>query len=104
MATIPPASTTMPGVSTAQEEAASLVNSFRVTAVAERLATHIEPGGQAQSSEFFSLCLSLARHFSYIIYLHFYFAEEAVALLFIAFFLFIFLAFFWKISAFAILK
>ncbi|XP_039055996.1 E4 SUMO-protein ligase PIAL2 isoform X2 [Hibiscus syriacus] len=46
---------------------ASVVNSFRVAAVAGRLATHTQSGRQPQSTEFFSLCLSLARGIDYAI-------------------------------------
>ncbi|KAK8284192.1 hypothetical protein V6Z12_D08G143700 [Gossypium hirsutum] len=59
--------TAVPPVASGQPISASVVNSFRVAAVAERLATHTQPGRQPQSSEFFSLCLSLARGIDYAI-------------------------------------
>ncbi|TYH58342.1 hypothetical protein ES332_D08G147800v1 [Gossypium tomentosum] len=59
--------TAVPQVASGQPISASVVNSFRVAAVAERLATHTQPGRQPQSSEFFSLCLSLARGIDYAI-------------------------------------
>ncbi|XVF51411.1 hypothetical protein PTKIN_Ptkin04bG0183200 [Pterospermum kingtungense] len=55
------------GLGAGQQISASVVNSFRVAAVAERLATHTQPGRQPHSSEFFSLCLSLARGIDYAI-------------------------------------
>ncbi|GMI95474.1 PROTEIN INHIBITOR OF ACTIVATED STAT LIKE 2 [Hibiscus trionum] len=55
------------GLGGGQQISASVVNSFRVAAVAERLATHTQPGRQPKSSEFFSLCLSLARGIDYAI-------------------------------------
>ncbi|KAL4323452.1 hypothetical protein GQ457_11G024730 [Hibiscus cannabinus] len=64
MTAVPPAAS---GIGAPQQISASLVNSFRVAAVAERLATHTQPGRQPQSSEFFSLCLSLARGIDYAI-------------------------------------
>ena len=57
MTAIPPAQVTVSGLEVGQQKTAS---------VAERLATHTQPGRQPHSSEFFSLRLSLARHFSYI--------------------------------------
>ncbi|TYI14652.1 hypothetical protein ES332_A08G135000v1 [Gossypium tomentosum] len=59
--------TAVPPAASGQPISASVVNSFRVAAVAERLATHTQPGRQPQSSEFFSLCLSLARGIDYAI-------------------------------------
>lgn len=44
-----------------QQMSASLANSFRVHAVAERLSLHIQPGFDSNPTEFFGLCLSLAR-------------------------------------------
>ncbi|XP_044487493.1 E4 SUMO-protein ligase PIAL2-like [Mangifera indica] len=47
---------------------ASLVNSVRVTAVAERLASHIlHPGTKSGIMEFFNLCVSLARGIDYAV-------------------------------------
>ncbi|CAN0841189.1 E4 SUMO-protein ligase PIAL2 [Linum grandiflorum] len=46
---------------------ASLVNSFRVIAVVDRLALHLQPGRETNSSEFFGLCLSLARGIDYAV-------------------------------------
>ncbi|XVE64772.1 hypothetical protein DITRI_Ditri07aG0128700 [Diplodiscus trichospermus] len=61
------AAATSSGLGVGQQLSASVANSFRVAAVAERLATHTQPGRQPQSSEFFSLCLSLARGIDYAI-------------------------------------
>ncbi|OMP06119.1 Zinc finger, MIZ-type [Corchorus olitorius] len=47
----PPSAAGMPGLGPGHQVSASVVNSFRVAAVAERLATHIQPGGPTQSSE-----------------------------------------------------
>ncbi|XP_021289425.1 E4 SUMO-protein ligase PIAL2 [Herrania umbratica] len=63
----PPAAATVSELGPGQPLSASVVNSFRVAAVAERLATHTQPGGQPQSTEFFSLCLSLARGIDFAI-------------------------------------
>ncbi|XP_022737522.1 E4 SUMO-protein ligase PIAL2-like isoform X2 [Durio zibethinus] len=67
MTAIPPVAATASGLGVGQQISASMVNSFRVAAVAERLATHTQPGRQPQNSEFFSLCLSLARGIDYAI-------------------------------------
>ncbi|XVF52983.1 hypothetical protein PTKIN_Ptkin05aG0061700 [Pterospermum kingtungense] len=68
MTALPPAVTTATsGLGVGQQLSSSVVNSFRVAAVAERLATHTQPGRQLHSSEFFSLCLSLARGIDYAI-------------------------------------
>ncbi|XVF13058.1 hypothetical protein REPUB_Repub08aG0175000 [Reevesia pubescens] len=67
MTEITPAAATAPGLAVGQQISASVVNSFRVAAVAERLATHTQPGRQAHSTEFFGLCLSLARGIDYAI-------------------------------------
>ncbi|KHG26304.1 E3 SUMO-protein ligase pli1 [Gossypium arboreum] len=52
--------TAVPPAASGQPISASVVNSFRVAAVAERLATHTQPGRQPQSSEFFSLGIDYA--------------------------------------------
>ncbi|KAI9108318.1 hypothetical protein K1719_020509 [Acacia pycnantha] len=39
----------------------SLANSFRIRAVADRLAFHVQPGYHSDPVEFFNLCLSLSR-------------------------------------------
>ncbi|KAJ6347388.1 hypothetical protein OIU76_003963 [Salix suchowensis] len=44
-----------------QQMSASLANSFRVHAVVERLSLHLQPGLDSNPTEFFGLCLSLAR-------------------------------------------
>lgn len=46
---------------------ASYVNSFRISAVADRLALHIRNSSQKDIVEFFNLCLSLARGIDYAI-------------------------------------
>ncbi|KAL6181889.1 hypothetical protein ACLB2K_048537 [Fragaria x ananassa] len=46
---------------------ASFVNSFRVTAVAERLLNHVQAGFRGDVMEFFNLCLSLARGIDYAV-------------------------------------
>ncbi|KAL6182255.1 hypothetical protein ACLB2K_043678 [Fragaria x ananassa] len=46
---------------------ASFVNSFRVTAVAERLLNHVQSGFRGDVMEFFNLCLSLARGIDYAV-------------------------------------
>ncbi|XWS48877.1 hypothetical protein CRYUN_Cryun13aG0114300 [Craigia yunnanensis] len=48
---IPTAASTASGIGVVQQFSPSLVNSFRVAAVAERLATHTQPGRQPHSSE-----------------------------------------------------
>ncbi|KAI4315471.1 hypothetical protein L6164_028275 [Bauhinia variegata] len=45
----------------------SLVNAYRINAVAERLSTHVQPGHRSDSVEFFNLCLSLARGIDYAV-------------------------------------
>lgn len=45
----------------------SYVNSFRISAVADRLFTHIRAGTKTDSIEFFNLCLSLARGIDYAV-------------------------------------
>ncbi|KAI4326887.1 hypothetical protein L6164_019411 [Bauhinia variegata] len=45
----------------------SLLNSYRINAVAERLSSHVQPGYRGDSVEFFNLCLSLARGIDYSI-------------------------------------
>ncbi|KAL4339682.1 hypothetical protein GQ457_08G032210 [Hibiscus cannabinus] len=54
MRAVPPAAS---GLGVGQQLSASVVNSFRMAAVLEQLATHTQP----KSMEFFMLCLSLAR-------------------------------------------
>ncbi|GMI76433.1 PROTEIN INHIBITOR OF ACTIVATED STAT LIKE 2 [Hibiscus trionum] len=61
MTTVPPMAS---GLGLDQQISALAVNSFRV---AERLASHTQPGRQPQSSEFFSRCLSLASCIDYAI-------------------------------------
>ncbi|KAJ0049281.1 hypothetical protein Pint_15085 [Pistacia integerrima] len=49
-----------------QQLSPSVINSVRVTAVAERLASHaLHPGSKSSILEFFHLCLSLARGIDY---------------------------------------
>ncbi|CAI0414704.1 unnamed protein product [Linum tenue] len=62
---VPPAT----GLTVGEEStlSASLVNSFRVIAVVDRLALHLQPGRENNSSEFFGLCLSLARGIDYAV-------------------------------------
>ncbi|GAV76137.1 zf-MIZ domain-containing protein [Cephalotus follicularis] len=50
-----------------QKLSASLVNSYRVAAVSERLALHFHPGRQSDPTDFFNLCLSLARGIDYAV-------------------------------------
>ncbi|KAB1215410.1 E3 SUMO-protein ligase pli1 [Morella rubra] len=45
----------------------SSVNSFRVSAMAERLETHFQPGNRNDPAEFFKLCLALARGIDYAV-------------------------------------
>lgn len=52
----------MTGLNIGANVSASFVNSFRVAAVAERLATHVQPDFVSDDVEFFNLCLSLARY------------------------------------------
>ncbi|CAN1178286.1 E4 SUMO-protein ligase PIAL2 [Linum perenne] len=65
----PPPPPQVPGLTVADESplSASLVNSFRVIAVVDRLALHLQPGRETNSSEFFGLCLSLARGLDYAV-------------------------------------
>ncbi|CAK9156572.1 unnamed protein product [Ilex paraguariensis] len=44
---------------------ASYVNSFRISAVADRLAMHVRATPKSNAFEFFNLCLSLARGIDY---------------------------------------
>ncbi|OVA16945.1 zinc finger protein [Macleaya cordata] len=46
---------------------ASFMNSFRVTAVAERLARLVRPGQRFDSRQFFNLCVTLARGIDYAV-------------------------------------
>ncbi|KAF7828216.1 E4 SUMO-protein ligase PIAL2 isoform X2 [Senna tora] len=39
----------------------SVVNSYRISAVADRLAMHLQPGNHCDAAEFINLCLSLSR-------------------------------------------
>ncbi|ONI07224.1 hypothetical protein PRUPE_5G107000 [Prunus persica] len=50
-----------------QQLSASLVNSYRVAAVAERLAAHVKSGYRGEAMEFFNLCLSLSRGIDYAV-------------------------------------
>ncbi|KAF2313388.1 hypothetical protein GH714_010714 [Hevea brasiliensis] len=50
-----------------KKTSASFANFFRVAAVAERLATHLQPGSASNPTEFFGLCLSLARGIDYAV-------------------------------------
>ncbi|XP_057967545.1 E4 SUMO-protein ligase PIAL2 isoform X2 [Malania oleifera] len=50
-----------------QALSASLVNSFRVAAVADRLSLHVRSGQKVDTNEFFNLCLSLARGIDYAV-------------------------------------
>ncbi|XP_054824219.1 E4 SUMO-protein ligase PIAL2 [Prosopis cineraria] len=43
----------------------SLINSYRINAVADRLAQHVQPGNPPDPGEFFNLCLSLSRGIDY---------------------------------------
>ncbi|KAJ8768481.1 hypothetical protein K2173_022570 [Erythroxylum novogranatense] len=50
-----------------QQLSSSVVNTFRVTAVAERLSLHMQTFQHKNPQEFFSLCLSLARGIDYAV-------------------------------------
>ncbi|EEF51254.1 sumo ligase, putative [Ricinus communis] len=51
-----------------QKMSPSFANIFRIAAVADRLATHLRPGSSGNSNtEFFNLCLSLARGIDYAV-------------------------------------
>ncbi|KAM1025049.1 hypothetical protein ACFX13_038949 [Malus domestica] len=50
-----------------QHISASLVNSYRVAAVAERLESHVKSGYRGEAMEFFNLCLSLSRGIDYAV-------------------------------------
>ncbi|CAN1778307.1 E4 SUMO-protein ligase PIAL2 [Linum perenne] len=56
-----------PAVGDDAKLSASLVNSFRVIAVVDRLALHLQPGRENNSGEFVGLCLSLARGIDYAV-------------------------------------
>ncbi|CAN1189650.1 E4 SUMO-protein ligase PIAL2 [Linum perenne] len=56
-----------PAVGDEAKLSASLVNSFRVIAVVDRLALHLQPGRENNSGEFVGLCLSLARGIDYAV-------------------------------------
>ncbi|KAM4123301.1 hypothetical protein ACB094_01G149300 [Castanea mollissima] len=62
-----PAAGSMTGLNIGANVSASFVNSFRVAAVAERLATHVQPDFVSDDVEFFNLCLSLARGIDYAV-------------------------------------
>ncbi|KAL5749969.1 hypothetical protein ACOSP7_024572 [Xanthoceras sorbifolium] len=71
---MPPAAAVgaVPGTTTGagQHLPTSFVNSFRVAAVAERLAAHVlqsQPASQQEAVEFFHLCISLARGIDYAV-------------------------------------
>ncbi|KAI3691812.1 hypothetical protein L6452_31614 [Arctium lappa] len=61
---INPAPVTM---STGQTPSSSYVNSFRVSAVVDRLLDHVRDGSRSDTNEFFNLCLSLARGIDYAV-------------------------------------
>ncbi|KAJ7944972.1 E4 SUMO-protein ligase PIAL2 [Quillaja saponaria] len=69
MLTPPPASGTFsgPSIGLGNQLSPSVVNSFRVGAVTEKLAVHVQPGYQGEAAEFFNLCLSLSRGIDYAI-------------------------------------
>lgn len=57
------------GAATAPALTPSYVNSFRISAVADRLATHIRNTPKTDVIEFFNLCLSLARSFNVLLFI-----------------------------------
>ncbi|KAF8380161.1 hypothetical protein HHK36_027644 [Tetracentron sinense] len=63
----PTGSSTGPAAGSGHGLSASLANSFRITAVAERLAMYVRSGQCNNSVEFFNLCLSLARGIDYAV-------------------------------------
>ena len=53
----------------------SVINSYRITAVADRLASHLQSGNQHQYGplDFHNQCLSLSRYFTSFLQFHFHF-------------------------------
>ncbi|XP_058009676.1 E4 SUMO-protein ligase PIAL1 isoform X2 [Hevea brasiliensis] len=56
-----------PAVGTGQKMSASIANFLRIADVAKRLATHLQPGSANNPTEFFRLCLFLARGIDYAV-------------------------------------
>ncbi|XP_024996659.1 E4 SUMO-protein ligase PIAL2-like [Cynara cardunculus var. scolymus] len=54
-------------MSTGQTPSSSYVNSFRISAVVDRLLVHVGDGSKSDKNEFFNLCLSLARGIDYAV-------------------------------------
>ncbi|KAF2297876.1 hypothetical protein GH714_004610 [Hevea brasiliensis] len=56
-----------PAVGTGQKMSVSIANFLRIADVAKRLATHLQPGSAKNPTEFFRLCLFLARGIDYAV-------------------------------------
>ncbi|KAA8520878.1 hypothetical protein F0562_011551 [Nyssa sinensis] len=65
--TLTPATATGMDIAAGHAVTPSIVNSFRITTVAERLAMHVRGTPKTDAVEFFNLCLSLARGIDYAV-------------------------------------